>query len=296
MKNNKIKELFSEAKLNASQDNKKNIEYSNKIKEYFIKNYKDYPEILSIYFDEMYVKKLINIDNNLDFVHRILSNSIFFTYFKESNLNTFDLVKILTIYNNSSKYFIDNLTKEEKLMNENLSKIQDSYNVFLNNSKKIFNFEQWFNEKSIDALGCIFKEFPLDELEIKEEDLLNTVLDEKIKSLVNLSLVFENYYKDICNIYENKRSINLKEKNKNMNYFVRELINIFNNLNSKRIPNKIIIELVYVIFELQIDDRNLRNIIKCANTHPSNTGYTVQFITRQNNELEIGYIKTNKCL
>ncbi|WP_335956107.1 hypothetical protein [Acinetobacter guillouiae] len=296
MKNNEIKELFSKAKLNENQNNKKNIAYSDKIKEYFIKNYKDYPEILSIYFNEMYAKKLININNNLDFVHRILGNSIFFTYFKESNLNTFDLVKILTIYNNSSKYFIDNLTKEEKLMNENLNKIQDSYNVFLNNSKKVFNFEKWFNEKSIDTLGCIFKEFPFDELEINEDNLLNTVIDEKIKSLVNFSLVFENYYKDICNFHKNKRSINLKEKNKNMNYFIRELMNIFNDLNSKKIPNKIIIELVYIIFEIQIDDKNLRNIIKCTNTHPSNTSYTVQFITQENNELEIEYIKSNKCL
>ena len=90
MKNNEIKKLFSEAKLNANQDNNKNIKNSDSIKEYFIKNYKDYPEILLIYFDEMYAKNLINIDNNLDFLHRILSNSVFFTYFTESNLNTLD--------------------------------------------------------------------------------------------------------------------------------------------------------------------------------------------------------------
>ena len=74
MKNNEIKKLFSEAKLNANQDNNKNIKNSDSIKEYFIKNYKDYPEILLIYFDEMYAKKLINIDNNLYFLHLILSN------------------------------------------------------------------------------------------------------------------------------------------------------------------------------------------------------------------------------
>lgn len=296
MKKNEIKKLFSEAKLNANQDNKKNIEYSEKIKEYFIKNYKDYPDILSIYFDEMYAKNLINIDNNLDFLHRILSNSIFFKYFKESNLNTFDLVKLLTIYNNSSKYFIDSLMKEEKSIRKNLSKIKESYELFLNNSKTICDFEKWFNEKSINSLGYIFKGLPLEELEINEESLLTAEVDKKIKSLVNFSLIFENYYQDISNIYKNKKNINLKERNININYFIRELINIFNGLNSKKIPNKIIIELVYIIFDFQIDDKNLRNIIKNANTHISNTNYTMQFTKRENNELEIEYIKSNNCL
>ena len=67
-------------------------------------------------------------------------------------------------------------------------------------------------------------------------------------------------------------------------------------LNSKKIPNKIIIELVYIIFDFQIDDKNLRNIIKNANTHISNTNYTMQFTKRENNELEIEYIKSNNCL
>ena len=87
-----------------------------------------------------------------------------------------------------------------------------------------------------------------------------------------------------------------KEKNININYFVRELRNIFESGNKIEIPNEIICELVSLIFDKQMDDTQLNNILKNSNKNISNTSYTLQFTTKENNIEEREYIKTKNCL
>ncbi|MFH4176470.1 hypothetical protein WAJ79_26365, partial [Acinetobacter baumannii] len=76
------------------------------------------------------------------------------------------------------------------------------------------------------------------------------------------------------NMYESKRELNPNEKNININYFVRELRNIFESRNKIEIPNEIICELVSLIFDKQMDDTQLNNILKNSNKNISNTSYT----------------------
>jgi nitrogen fixation/metabolism regulation signal transduction histidine kinase len=92
-------------------------------------------------------------------------------------------------------------------------------------------------------------------------------------------------------MYESKRELNPKEKNININYFVRELRNIFESGNKIEIPNEIICELVSLIFDKQMDDTQLNNILKNSNKNISNTSYTLQFTTKENNIEEREYIK-----
>ena len=97
-------------------------------------------------------------------------------------------------------------------------------------------------------------------------------------------------------MYKNKSDFNSKEKNININYFVRELINIFESTNTIEIPNEIIFELVSLIFDNQMDETQLNNMLKKSNKHISNTSYTLQFTTKENSNVEMEYIKTKNCI
>jgi hypothetical protein len=287
MKNNEIEQLLIQPKDIFRMMN----EDGKKFKNYLVENYLKKPDILLIYLKGMGGEKLISISENIEFLHRILSNKVFFNYFKKSNLSVDDLIKILTICNNSSDYFINRIKNKEEIINKKIKKLEGVFNNFIDNTKELYDFELWFNERSIKNLAEILNFIAPNEIN-KDEELINLEIGGKIESLVIFKKIFENYYQDVKNIYENERDFNSKEKNININYFVRELINIFESTNKIKIPSFIIIELVAIIFDRHLDDTQIKNIIKNSNKHPANTIYIKQIITKENDvSRDVEYIK-----
>ena len=287
MKNNEIEQLLIQPKDIFRMMN----EDEKKFKNYLVENYLKKPDILLIYLKGMGGEKLISISENIEFLHRILSNKVFFNYFKKSNLSVDDLIKILTICNNSSDYFINRIKNKEEIINKKIKKLEGVFNNFIDNTKELYDFELWFNERSIKNLAEILNFIAPNEIN-KDEELINLEIGGKIESLVIFKKIFENYYQDVKNIYENERELNPKEKNININYFVRELINIFESTNKIKIPSFIIIELVAIIFDRHLDDTQIKNIIKNSNKHPANTIYIKQIITKENDvSRDVEYIK-----
>lgn len=298
MKNSELEKLLTPPKI-ISDQHKDNIiksnEYNNKLKIYLVENYFKKPDILLIYLNKMGAEKIISISENIELLHRIFSNIVFFDYFKESELCVADLIKILTICNNSSKYFINRIKNEEEIINKKIKKLEVVFKSFIDNAEELYDFESWFNARAIKNLGEILNIIAPNDFD-KEEELLNLEIGEKIKSLVVFEKIFENYYQDVKNMYENKRELNPNEKNININYFVRELRNIFESGKKIEIPNEIICELISLIFDKQMDDTQLNNILKNSNKNISNTSYTLHFTMKENNIKEMEYIKTKNCL
>lgn len=286
MKNNVIEDMFNQFKSSYS---------SLKINDYFIEKYPKNPDILSIYFEKMGAQKLISYNDNLEKSHHILKNSEFFKYFKECKLSVLDIIKIMTVYEFSDKYHIDNIKKEESLRDRNLIKIKESYNVFIESTKNLYDFELWYNEKSIQSLSQVLSKLPILE-EIGSEDFNFENIDDDFNSLLNFKILLEKYYKDLEFLIKNKRSLRLNEKNIRVNYFIRELVSIYTVKNKIKIPNKIIIILLSVLFDVRMEDAQLKNIIKNSNNHFSNTNYTIQYTTKENGTYDMEYIKTKNSL
>lgn len=294
MKNNELEKLFILPEMSSNQyeyNLRKLKEYSKKLKIYLIENYSKKPDILLIYLKEMGAEKLIGISGNIEFLHVILRNKVFFNYFKESSLGMNDLIKILAICNNSSDYYVDRIKNKEEIINKKIKNLEVVFNNFIDNTKELYDFELWFNDRKIKILGEILNIMVPNNTDM-EENLINLEIGDKTKSLVVFEKIFENYYRDVKNMYESERDFKLKEKNININYFVRELVNIFESTNRIKIPSFIIIELVAIIFDRHIDDTQIKNIMKNSNKHPANTIYIAQIITKENDESrDVEYIK-----
>lgn len=285
MKNNQIEMLFSKPELieKRYQDNiNKLIEYSERLNSYFVINYPKDPTLLSIYLDKLGADKLLKTKGNIETLHMILRSNIFFNYFSQKKLDVIVLVKILTIIDKSSDYHIKNEKKKEALMKDNIKNVKKDFDSFLESSKHVYDFDEWFSSRVSNISDAILVKNESDNP--SEQSNLN-----------KFRLLFESYFQDINNMFENKKSFNEKEKNVNVNYFVRELINIFNSTNSEELPNKIIMELVSIVFDRNLDDTQIKNIIKNSNNHVANTSYTLQFVIGENdNQME--YIKSKNLL
>lgn len=286
MKNNEIEMLFSKPELIEKQYQEninKLVEYSERLNSYFFINHPKNPELLSIYLDKLGAGKLLKNEENIEKLHMILRSNIFFDYFSQKKLDVIILVKILTIIDKSSEYHVENEKKKEDLMRRNIKNIRNDFDSFLDSSKLVYNFDQWFSERVSDVSDIL--------LEKNESDISSDQSD-----LNKFRLLFEKYFQEINNMFVNKKSFNEKDRNIRVNYFVRELNNIFNSTNSEKLPNKIIFELVSIVFNKNLDDTQIKNIIKNANKHIANTNYTLQFTTKENNNFEMEYKKSKDAL
>jgi hypothetical protein len=286
MKNNEIEMLFSKPELIEKQYQEninKLVEYSERLNSYFFINHPKNPELLSIYLDKLGAGKLLKNEENIEKLHMILRSNIFFDYFSQKKLDVIILVKILTIIDKSSEYHVENEKKKEDLMRRNIKNIRNDFDSFLDSSKLVYNFDQWFSERVSDVSDIL--------LEKNESDISSDQSD-----LNKFRLLFEKYFQEINNMFVNKKSFNEKDRNIRVNYFVRELNNIFNSTNSEKLPNKIIFELVSIVFNKNLDDTQIKNIIKNANKHIANTNYTLQFTTKENNNFEMEYKKPKDAL
>ena len=286
MKNNEIEMLFSKPELIEKQYQEninKLVEYSERLNSYFFINHPKNPELLSIYLDKLGAGKLLKNEENIEKLHMILRSNIFFDYFSQKKLDVIILVKILKIIDKSSEYHVENEKKKEDLMRRNIKNIRNDFDSFLDSSKLVYNFDQWFSERVSDVSDIL--------LEKNESDISSDQSD-----LNKFRLLFEKYFQEINNMFVNKKSFNEKDRNIRVNYFVRELNNIFNSTNSEKLPNKIIFELVSIVFNKNLDDTQIKNIIKNANKHIANTNYTLQFTTKENNNFEMEYKKSKDAL
>ncbi len=273
MKNNEIERLFSKPEFIEKQYQEninKLIKHSERLNNYFVENYPKQPKLLLVYLDKLGAGRLSKVEKNIETLHMILRSNAFFSYFAQKKLDVITLVKILTIIDKSSRYQIENERKNENSIKENIKNVKKNFDNFLESSKQVYDFEKWFMEK------------------------MSNNLDQSNKDA--FSSLFDLYHQDINNMFKNKKSFNEKERNLDINYFIRELINIFNSTNNEKLPNKIIIELVSIIFNKNLDDTQIKNILKNSNKHISNTNYTLQFTTKEDNNFEMGYKKTKDSI
>ena len=86
MKNGELEKLLTPPEI-ISDQHKDNIiklnEYNNKLKIYLVENYFKKPDILLIYLKKIGAEKIISISENIELLHRIFSNIVFFDYFKD---------------------------------------------------------------------------------------------------------------------------------------------------------------------------------------------------------------------
>jgi hypothetical protein len=93
-----------------------------------------------------------------------------------------DLIKILTICNNSSEYFINRIKNEEEIINKKIKKLEVVFKSFIDNAEELYDFEFWFNDRAIKNLGEILNIIAPNDFD-KEEELLNLEIGDKINPL-----------------------------------------------------------------------------------------------------------------
>lgn len=99
----------------------------------------------------------------------------------------------------------------------------------------------------------------------------------------NLDVLFYDYFTDAQYLVKGRNPFGLRDRNLQLNFFVRELKNIFDNT----ISNQIICELSSIIFKHELDETSIKNILKNANTNPINRQMMTQFtIGEENNIIE----------
>lgn len=149
--------------------------------------------------------------------------------------------------------------------------------------KSILDFNEWLNQRLDNGLYLAIKNL------INENSIHNNVEVELIKEKIKKDLIifsnadalFYDYFTDARYLVNARNPFRLREKNLRLNFFVRELKNIFNQM----ISNQIICELSSIIFKHELDETGIKNILKNANTNPINTQMMTQITVGEENNI-----------
>lgn len=147
------------------------------------------------------------------------------------------------------------------------------------------DISDWLNQRLDCGLHLAIKN-------LIDDNFINCKIDvelikEKIKKELiifsNADTLFYDYFTDASYLVDAKNPFRLKDKNVRINFFVRELKNIFN----YTISNQIICELTSTLLDHEFDETGIKNILKNANTNPINTQMMTQItIGEENNIVE----------
>ena len=242
-------------------------------------------EIKTLVFKKLGYGYLIDIEDNLTTLNKLLNNSSFVKLFKISDMTIDGICKIIFIYDKSSEYYIKSLKMKQKKEKEIIDGLKKNYNYFNEKSKDILNFNEWLNQRlDLHINMTIQKLIESKSLERNIDlDLIKNEMKNNFTIFSNSDALFYDYITDAQYLVDAKDPFAPKEKNLQLNFFVRELKNIFDD----RISNQIICELTSTLYDHELDETAIKNILKNANTNPISTQMMTQItISNENHIIE----------
>lgn len=286
MKNSEFEDVFTPLDIMGDYSGKFIELFNKKIelqKEYFLKNFRKDKNLKIKVFEKLGYAYLIAKQENFEALDKILDNPTFIKLFEKSTLYLDAVCKIILIYSESSKYFIENLELEQKKYEKNLEKLEKNYSDLKNNQINILDINDWLNQKLDSGLHLAIKNL-IDENSINCNIDVELIKDKIKKELIifsNADTLFYDYFTDASYLVDAKNPFRLKDKNVRINFFVRELKNIFN----YTISNQIICELTSTLLDHELDETSIKNILKNANTNPINTQMMTQITVGEENNI-----------
>lgn len=242
-------------------------------------------EIKTLVFKKLGYGYLIDIEDNLTTLNKLLNNSSFVKLFKISDMTIDGICKIIFIYDKSSEYYIKSLKMKQKKEKEIIDGLKKNYNYFNEKSKDILNFNEWLNQRlDLHINMTIQKLIESKSLERNIDlELIKNEMKNNFTIFSNSDALFYDYITDAQYLVDAKDPFAPKEKNLQLNFFVRELKNIFDD----RISNQIICELTSTLYDHELDETAIKNILKNANTNPISTQMMTQItISNENHIIE----------
>lgn len=254
-------------------------------KGFFLKNFRKDKNLKIKAFEKLGYSYVFDEKENLEALDKILDNPNFIKLFEKSALYLDGICKIILIYSNSSRYFIENLKLEQKNYSKKLENLEKSYIDLKNNQVDLLNINDWLNQRLDNGLHFSIKN--LMENNVIKNNVDVQLIKEKIKNELiifsNLDALFYDYFSDARYLVDAQNPFKLREKNLRLNFFVRELKNTFD----QTISNQIICELTSTLFDHELDETGVKNILKNANTNPINTQMMTQItVGEENNTIE----------
>lgn len=240
-------------------------------------------DLAPMIFKKLGYGKLLDIEDNLITLNKILQNSNFIKLFKSSDIYLDGICKIIYIYDRSSKYQVDSLKLKQKKDKEILEGLVKNHNNFKENSEDILDFNNWLNQR-LDLHVNITIQKLIENKVISthvEADLIKKEMKDNLIIFSNSDTLFYDYFTDAKYLVDAQNPFRLKDINVRINFFVRELKNIFN----QEISNQIICELTSTLFGHELDETGIKNILKNANTNPINTQMMTQITIGDENHI-----------
>ena len=251
---------------------------------FFLNNFhKD--KIPSMIFKKLGYGNLLDIEDNVIALNKILKNSNFIKLFKISDMTLDGVCKIIYIYDKSSKYHINSLKLRQKKDKEILEGLEKNYSYFNEKSKNVLDFNEWLNQRLDFHINMAIQKLINSKLVAKniDLDLIKNEMKNSFSIFSNSDVLFYDYITDVQYLVEARNPFAPKEKNLQINFFVREIKNTFH----QKISNQIICELTSMLFDHELDETGVKNILKNANTNPLNTQMMTQItIGEDNNTIE----------
>lgn len=253
-------------------------------KTFFLKNiHKN--KIPTMIFNKLGYGYLLHIDDNAKALKKLLDNSIFIKLFKISDMTLDEICMIIFIYNKSSEYYINSLKLKQKKDKETIDDLEKNYNYFSEKSKDVLDFNEWLNQRLDFHMNMAIQKLINSKLVASniDLDLIKNEMKNSFSIFSNSDALFYDYITDAQYLVNARDPFALKEKNLQINFFVREIKNTFH----QKISNQIICELTSTLFGHELDQTGVKNILKNTNTNPINTQMMTQIIVgEENNTIE----------
>lgn len=269
---------------NPSENFKNAIKKVEDQKIFFLHNlHKD--KIPSMIFKKLGYGNLLDIEDNVIALNKILKNSNFIKLFKISDMTLDGVCKIIYIYDKSSKYHINSLKLRQKKDKEILEGLEKNYSYFNEKSKNVLDFNEWLNQRLDFHINMAIQKLINSKLVAKniDLDLIKNEMKNSFSIFSDSDVLFNDYITDAQYLVNARDPFAPKEKNLQINFFVREIKNTFH----QKISNQIICELTSTLFGHELDETGVKNILKNANTNPINTQMMTQItIGEDNNTIE----------
>ena len=233
MKNSEFEDIFKPLDIMDDYSGKFIEVFNKKIelqKEFFFKNFRKDKNLKLKVFEKLGYSYLFDAKENLEALDKILDNPNFIKLFERSALYLDAICKIILIYSNSSRYFVENLELEQKKYEKKLENLEKNYTNLKSEQINILDVNNWLNQRLDSGLNLAIKDLINSNL-INSNDNVKIIREKIKKELIifsNADVLFYDYFTDVQYLVDAQNPFKLREKNLRLNFFVRELKNIFN--------------------------------------------------------------------
>ena len=264
------------------------LKLSKQADDFFFDNYFKNEEILFAAFDFYYSINLLKNNDNLIKLKNLLNSNKVFKYLKDNNLGIISLIIIITAYDKSTDYYISNIKNKEKYLNNKTKETYENYRKFINETQDLHDFKSWYKNEIelmtanlyVSVRAMIVKSET--QRKICENLFLN---NSALKKLSDFDYVFDQYLENIKQSNIKNKELVENERRLKINKFIRDIYNMFSSLNSHILSYDIISELVSIIYNNQLDQSEIKKVIKKGNSHFTITEYEKKYIRDQNHNI-----------